>query len=321
VTVVDSGFEVVVRERLSPAAGVAELVLAAVDGGQLPGWAPGAHIDVQAGELVRQYSLTGAVGAAEYRIAVLDEPAGRGGSAWLHTHAVPGARLTIGAPRNHFPLDPSPRYLFLAGGIGITPLQPMIAAADAAGADWQLHYAGRNRVGMAFAAELAERYGPRVRLYPGDEDLRIVVPALLAECDPTRPGDGLLVYGCGPRRLLAEVETVGEDWPAGIVRGEHFVPREVGPPVWAGDFEVDLLLSGMTLTVPPDRSILSVVEEAGVTVLSSCQEGTCGTCETEVIEGEIDHRDSVLTPQEQRDGDVMMICVSRAACPRLMLEL
>jgi ferredoxin len=131
------------------------------------------------------------------------------------------------------------------------------------------------------------------------------------------------VYCCGPARMLSELEQVARDagWPADSLHLERFEAREVTEPVRQESFEVELELSGLTLEVPPDRSILDVVEEAGVLVLSSCREGTCGTCETPVVSGEVDHRDSVLTPAEQADNEVMMICVSRAACPRLVLEL
>jgi ferredoxin len=169
---------------------------------------------------------------------------------------------------------------------------------------------------MAFLDELEVRYGDRVRVYTADVDARMEVASLVADA-----GAGTLVYCCGPARLLAAVEDASAFLPHGSLHLERFEARDAGAPLLDDSFEVKLTLSGQTLTVPPERSILDVVEEAGVLVLSSCREGTCGTCETPVVSGEVDHRDSVLTPDEQEDNEVMMICVSRAACPRLVLEL
>jgi ferredoxin len=135
------------------------------------------------------------------------------------------------------------------------------------------------------------------------------------------PRPNTLVYCCGPEPLLNAVEQRCAAWPTGTLHMERFAPKDVGAPVLTGSFEVELATTGLTLTVPPERSILDVVEEAGVSVLSSCQEGTCGTCETPVLAGLVDHRDSLLTPEEQAANDTMFICVSRAACPRLVLDL
>lgn len=310
--------DLVVTGRVSLADAVTGLELAAADGTELPEWQPGAHIDVLTDTgLVRQYSLCSDPSVRDrWRIAVLDEPAGRGGSSWITTHAGTGRRLDTRGPRNHFTLDPARRYVFVAGGVGITPIRAMIFEAESTGTPWELHYAGRSRATMAFAGELGAGYPDRVRLYPGDEGARMALPAVLAH-----PARGTLAYCCGPRQLLAGIDAAGTAWEPGAVRAEHFVPREIDTPVRATGFEVELLSSALTLTVPPDRSVLDVVTEHGVPVLSSCREGTCGTCETRVVTGEIEHRDSVLTPGEQAAGNAMMICVSRAAGPRLVLEL
>jgi ferredoxin len=146
-----------------------------------------------------------------------------------------------------------------------------------------------------------------------DEGSRLDLPSLIASIDPAT-----VIYCCGPARFIEAVEAVAGERPLHV---ERFEAKALAAPVFKGDFEVELALSGETLTVPPDRSILEVVEEAGVFVLSSCREGTCGTCETPVLEGDVDHRDSILTPIEQAENTVMYICVSRAACPRLVLEL
>jgi ferredoxin-NADP reductase len=307
-----------VARRTTGAEGVVVLDLRAPDGGELPAWSAGAHIDLRMpGDLVRQYSLCGDPrDRSVWRVAVLREPESRGGSAHVHEVLQEGDDVDVRGPRNHFELTPAQRYVFIAGGIGITPILPMIDAADAAGADWELHYGGRSRRSMAFLESLEAATGSRVTLHPQDEVGLIDLDALLGE-----PRPGTLVYCCGPEPLLVAVEQRCADWPAGTLHVERFAPKDVGEPVLTGAFEVELALSGLSLTVPPEKSVLQVVEDAGISVLSSCTEGTCGTCETTVLSGEVDHRDSLLTPAEQAANDTMFICVSRAACPKLVLEL
>ncbi|MFI7454806.1 PDR/VanB family oxidoreductase [Nonomuraea sp. NPDC049714] len=309
--------ELVVHSREWAAEGVLVLVLRDPAGGALPAWTPGAHIDlVLPGDVVRQYSLCGdPAERTAWRIAVLREPGGRGGSALVH-ELIPGTTVTVRGPRNHFPLQPAPRYLFIAGGIGITPILPMIAAADAAGAEWRLLYGGRTAASMAFTRELRAAHGDRVDLRPQDEHGLLDLESLLAEGTPDT-----LVYCCGPAPLLDAVEKHCAGRPPGTLHVERFTPKDAGDPLLTGSFEVELAGTGLTCTVPPDRSILEVLEEAGVQVLTSCREGTCGTCETGVLAGTVDHRDSLLTPEEQAVGDTMLICVSRAACPKLVLDL
>ncbi len=309
--------ELVVHSRAWAAEGVLVLDLRDPSGAALPSWTPGAHIDlVLPGDLVRQYSLCGdPAERLTWRIAVLREPAGRGGSALVH-ELLPGATVQVRGPRNHFPLRSASRYLFIAGGSGITPLLPMIAAADAAGAAWRLLYGGRTAASMAFTHELRAAHGDRVDLRPQDEHGLLDLDGPLAEATPDT-----LVYCCGPAPLLAAVERRCADRPPGTLHLERFTPKDTGEPVLTGSFQVELAGSGLTCTVPPERSILEVLEEAGVQVLTSCREGTCGTCETGVLAGTVDHRDSLLTPEEQAAGDTMLICVSRAACPKLVLDL
>jgi ferredoxin-NADP reductase len=308
----------VVRDLEPAADDVVVVTLADPGGGELPTWTPGSHTDVLLADgLVRQYSLCGDPGdRSTWTIAVLLEEDSRGGSRYVHERLAPGVVLQVIGPRNHFVLEPAPRYLFIAGGIGITPIVPMLQAAEAAGADWRLVYGGRRRASMAFGDALVSRYGSRVQLKPEDETGLLPLSDLLGTPDP-----GTLVYCCGPEPLLVAAEEACAGWPAGALHVERFSPREVGDPVLSAGFEVELATSGMVLTVPPERSILDVVEEAGVQVLSSCQEGTCGTCETAVLEGEPEHRDSLLTPEEQAAGDTMFICVSRSRSERLVLDL
>ncbi|HWD01796.1 MAG TPA: PDR/VanB family oxidoreductase [Amycolatopsis sp.] len=308
----DLELDVVLAAKEHLADGVVRLTLRDPAGAPLPEWAPGAHLDLVLGpDLVRQYSLCGdPADRTVLQVAVLREPGGRGGSEHVHGKLADGDTVRVRGPRNHFALEPAPRYLFVAGGIGITPLVPMVAAAEAAGAEWRLVYGGRSLASMAFAPELRERYGDRVELVPQDErGLPDLDAALAASPDAA-------VYCCGPEPLLTAME---QRCGPGTLHVERFTAKpDTGP---RDAFEVVLASSGRTLVVPGDRSILSVLEESGVTVLSSCQEGTCGTCETGVLDGTPDHRDGVLTDAEREAGDVMMICVSRCAGARLVLDL
>nr|WP_202539689.1 PDR/VanB family oxidoreductase [Streptomyces sp. SID8379] len=299
--------DLVVAERHQEATDVVSLILRRPDGAPLPGWEPGAHIDLVLDEgLERQYSLCGG-DASSWRIAVLRETDGRGGSAHVHRELEVGRRVRARGPRNHFRLEPATSYRFVAGGIGITPILPMLAAAGTRG---RLFYGGRSLRSMAFATELAALHpAGRVHLHEGLLDLTTQLADL-------RPGE--LVYACGPESLLAAVEALV---PPDALRTERFTP--VAAPVGGDEaFEVELARSGRTLTVPAGRSVLATLQDAGIEVLYSCTEGTCGTCETDVVAGAVDHRDSVLTPQEQACNETMMVCVSRAAKGgRLTLDL
>lgn len=307
-----------VARRETVADGVVALDLRDPSGAALPAWAPGAHVDlVLAPDLVRQYSLCGDPSdPGVWRIGVLREPEGRGGSEFVHEKLREGDVVDVRGPRNNFPLEPAPRYAFIVGGIGITPILPMVATAAAAGADWQLHYGGRTRGSMAFREFLTGSYGDRVAVRPQDEVGLLDLDAVLETPEP-----GTLVYCCGPEPLLRAVEARCASWPAGALHVERFAAQEQGPPVRQGAFEVELARSGVVLPVPVDASVLNVLEEAGVRVLSSCREGICGTCETAVLAGEVDHRDSLLTPEERAASTTMFPCVSRAASPRLVLDL
>jgi len=310
---VEADLEVVGRETLAD--GVVELALAGPD---LPEWSPGAHIDLIMGDgLTRQYSLCGSTGdRAQWRVGVLLDPDSRGGSKFVHEQLHEGATVRVRGPRNHFPLVSSPRYLFIAGGIGITPIRAMIAAADARGADWQLLYGGRTRASMAYVEEL-EQYGDRVSVCPQDEQGMLDLAAALGE-----PRDDTLVYCCGPEALLDAVEAACAPWPEGSLHIERFAAKTVEAPSDALEtFEVECQASGVTVTVTSEQSIYQALEDAGVAVLGSCMEGVCGTCECYVVEGEPDHRDSVLSESERAANDVVMVCVSRSKSERLVLDV
>ena len=313
--------DVEVRRREAVADGVVTLTLADPSGADLPEWAPGAHIDLlMTPSLVRQYSLCGdTANRAEWQIGVLLDPNSRGGSQFVHDKLHEGATVRVRGPRNHFPLVGSPRYLFVAGGIGITPMMPMIAAAAAAGADWRLLYGGRTRSSMAFVDEF-ERHGDRVAVCARDAqaNFRGNRDSVLSE-----PAENTLVYCCGPEGLLTAVEQACKTWPEGSLHIERFSAKELEPPSPEAldTFELECQRSGLTLTVPQDKTVYQVCEDAGVDVLGSCMEGVCGTCECDVLEGEPDHRDSVLNDAEKARNDVMMICVSRSRSERLVLDL
>jgi cytochrome P450/ferredoxin-NADP reductase len=309
--------DVRVESKKLAADGVAALTLRELDEHPLPRWQPGAHVDLILGRAAtRQYSLCGDPDDHHtWRLGILRDPLGSGGSLYVHDQLNEGDIVRARGPRNNFPLVDSPRYLFIAGGIGITPILPMIARAEANGADWQLVYGGRGRASMAFLDELA-RYGDRVSVQPQEETGLLDLDSLLGTPQPDTK-----IYCCGPEPLLAAVEARSAGWPKGSLHVERFFAKPLTEPVLSEAFEVYLQQSELTLTVPPDTSILSVVEGAGVGVLSSCAEGTCGTCETPVLDGVPDHRDSILNADEREAGDCMMICVSRSSTPRLVLDL
>jgi len=315
----ETGLRVRLAARTRLADGVVALWLVPAGAGPLPTWTPGAHIDVTLpGGLVRQYSLCGRPASLlGWRVAVLLEPDGRGGSACVHHDLAEGDELSVSMPRNHFDLQNDDAYLFVAGGIGITPMIPMIAEAQRLGRPWRLAYAGRSLATMAFVDDL-RRYGDKVTLWPGDEAGRMDLAALLAPLVP-----GTAVYCCGPASLLDDVarhcDRLG--LPAGTLHMERFTALD-GAAGHAGDrFDVELATSGQVISVAGGQSVLAALRAAGVDVLSSCEEGTCGTCETGVLSGMPDHRDTVLTAAEQAAGDLMMVCVSRSKTPRLVLDL
>ncbi|MQY18886.1 PDR/VanB family oxidoreductase [Nocardia macrotermitis] len=312
--------ELVVRQLRWEAREVVSVRLEDADGATLPDWTPGAHIDLHLGNgLIRQYSLCGdPADKTGYRVAVHLAPDSRGGSRYVHDGLRVGRPITISLPRNNFELLDAPSYLFLAGGIGITPLLGMIGEAQRRGADWELHYGGRTRAALAFLDELLP-HGDRVHVVSEDCEGRLDLPELLGESR-----SGTLVYSCGPEGMLGAVEQLGAAWPEGTVRLERFAPTARSSPTEAaGEQPVRVVCqrSGITATAAPGCSILDTLEEAGVDVPSSCREGICGSCETTVLQGVPDHRDDVLSSAEQTSGKTMMICVSRALTDELVLDL
>lgn len=297
--------------------GVLTLELASPSGGRLRDWTPGSHIDlVLPNGLTRQYSLCGdRWDPASYRVGVLLEPSGRGGSAYVHDELQVGDLVGVGGPRNNFPLVPSERYLFVAGGIGITPILPMVHQAELLGADWRLLYGGRRRSSMAFLDQL-HRFGDKVLVRPEDEYGLLDLPSFLGA-----PREGVRIYSCGPAPLLAAMERACADWPPHSLRVERFVADDAGVPPRSAPFDVELARTGATVTVTPDVTVLEALNRVGVEVLSSCRRGVCGTCETTVLAGRPDHRDALLDDDERQAGDCMYVCVSRSRDDRLVLDL
>ncbi|MFD7557221.1 PDR/VanB family oxidoreductase [Streptomyces sp. NPDC059533] len=302
---------------------VLSLDLVHPDGKPLPDWAPGAHIDLHAGGQVRQYSLCGdPADTGRYRIAVLRAPDSRGGSAFVHRELRPGATVTVGGPRNHFPPADAGTYVFIAGGIGVTPLLVHAREAAARGRNVRFWYGGRTRSSMAFTEEITALAGATadsaVALHPKDESGRIDLRAVLAQV----VGD-TRIYCCGPESLVAETEALCTEL---ALHDRLHVERFAGVKAEAPEegeraFEVECVRSGQTVTVGPDESIVDALEDAGVYVEASCRDGVCGTCETRVIEGAPDHRDTLLSGEQHAAGDVMMLCVSRCASKRLVLDI
>ncbi len=302
---------------------VVALTLEAADGGRLPDWEPGAHIDLilpaggAGAGMVRQYSLCGdRWKPCEYTIMVQREPDGRGGSAALHDEVAEGDLLGFGGPRNNFRLAPAEEYLFIAGGIGITPLLPMIEQANRLDVAWRLLYLGRSASRLAALDRLAVLAGDEDRVTVHDAD-RLG----RADLESWRPKDpAVRVFACGPVRLLDAIEAWGAV-PGGLPpRIERFTAQNGDGPTPAA-FEVIASRSGVTAQVGESESVVDALRRAGVDIITSCAKGVCGTCETDVLEGTPDHRDSLLDDHERALGDCMFPCVSRSRDPRLVLGI
>ncbi|MGW4338581.1 PDR/VanB family oxidoreductase [Rhodococcus koreensis] len=305
-----------VGKKENIADGVVELTLDAV-AGQLPVWEPGAHLSLHLADgLIRQYSLCGSPDGDTYRLAILREPNSRGGSAFVHDFLAVDGVIEVDPPRNHFALVDAPEYIFFAGGIGITPLLPMIERTERVGRPWRLEYGGRTRLAMAYVAELLDKYPGRVRIHPQDEVGLIPLAEVLSDRSPQ-----VAVYCCGPAPLIDAVGATCAEYGLENFRCERFTGD--GPVTLSTDreFEVVLATSDRTVRVPVGTTIMEAVEAAGVPVEFSCREGICGTCETAVLEGLPDHRDQILTDAERSANDTIFICVSRSCGPRLTLDL
>lgn len=300
---------------------IVSLELVDPDGGRLPAATPGSHIHLRLGEdLVRQYSICNGPGDDRaYRIAVKREPASRGGSAAVHALR-PGDIVAASRPLNNFEVDwRAERLVLVAGGIGITPLLAMARHALHRGHPFGLHYFARSPEHAAFHGLLREEMPGRVSFHFGVAPER--VGQHLRDVIGTGPGNAQL-YLCGPRAFMDVARSVSESCPnISAVKWEYFMASDKPPGGDAEGFAVRLAQSGKTFDVPPGKTILEVLRENGVEVEYSCREGMCGMCMTEVLEGEPDHRDDFLDEGVKRDGDLMMICVSRCKGKLLVLNL
>jgi vanillate O-demethylase ferredoxin subunit len=307
---VSLNLEVANITAVTPSIKQVELTLA--DGGALPPFTAGAHIDLELENgLVRSFSmLNDPVETHRYLIAVLRETDSRGGSVWVHDHLRQGDRLTSSEPINNFPLNEAGEtHILIAGGIGITPLKAMAHRLVSRSASFALHYCARDEGRAAYLNELRTLAGDRLQLYLDDGDIArgLDVEKLLA----TLPS-AAHVYVCGPAGLIRAVREVARDWPKGTVHYELFRGSEadIAPRSTDQPFEITLARTGKTLTVPADRSILAVLRANGIKVKTLCTEGVCGTCRVRLLGGKADHRDEVLT-DEQREREIQ-VCVSRA---------
>ena len=304
------------------AEGIASFELARLDGAALPPFSAGSHIDVHLpGGVTRQYSLCNASHESHrYRIAVLRDPASRGGSVAMHDSVNEGDVITISTPRNHFALHPAQRTLLLAGGIGVTPLLCMADRLARTGAQFTLHYCTRSAERTAFVDEItASPMAPHVHFHfdAGAPEQKLDLPAVL-----TQPGPDARLYVCGPAGFIDYVVNTAKSlgWAQDRIHLEYF-----GAPAQdtSGDegFEVRIASTGKVYPIAPDVSVVEALRKEGIDILTSCEQGVCGTCLTRVLEGEVDHRDMYLTDEEKAANEQFMPCCSRARSKLLVLDL
>lgn len=303
----------VVASSVEVASGVLGIRLVPLGGGALPSWQAGSHITLHLPEgMQRQYSLCGDPAERHhFDIAVLRTTDSTGGSSWIHDSVVPGMTIEVSGPLNHFVLEPAADYLFIAGGIGITPIAGMIESLPPQ-RTWRLVYLGRSRSTMAFVAELAAKYPGRVQVLASDET--IVQP----DAEELVAGSRAEVYCCGPESLMAAVAAVV---PAERMHFERFIPLDRSSGVNAQAVDVVCSRSGKEFRVGATESILDALESNGVPVVGSCRKGVCGACEVRVSGGTPQHLDSVMGDGEKDDLHIMYPCVSRSLTPQLVLDV
>ncbi|MBR9903492.1 MAG: oxidoreductase [Gammaproteobacteria bacterium] len=316
-------YPLVIDQRIDEPGGIARLRLRSPDGTPLPPFTAGAHLDVHVcdGEidLWRQYSLCSDPACnAFYEIGVLRDPNSRGGSETLHRIAREGETLEIEGPRNHFPLhEEAPQSLLFGGGIGVTPMIAMARRLKALGKDFTLHYCTRSQSATAFRGEVEAAGLSDVVAYHHDDELATQLD-LNAELAGAR--EGAHIYVCGPQGFMDWV--ISNAQAIGI--GDDRIHREffsANVDISGDVFEVFAEKSGVSVSVSAGDTIAKALSRAGVKVEVKCEEGVCGTCVADVIEGEIDHRDYFLTEDEKQEGDMMCVCCSRAKGKRIVLDL
>ena len=313
-----------VSKKTVEAQDIQSFELADAQGAALPAFTAGSHIDVflPAG-LIRQYSLCNDPSETHrYVLGVLRDPASRGGSQAMHDAVNEGDVLQISRPKNHFALAPEAKSsLLLAGGIGITPILCMAEQLAQQHAPFEMHYCTRERERTAFFERIGGApFAAQVQFHfdAGAPEQKLDIPALLAN-----PEAGRHLYVCGPKGFINAVldQAKAAGWPADQLHCEFFAGEDVKPLAGDGSFEVKLASSGKVITVAADTTVVKALADAGVEVLTSCEQGVCGTCLTGVLEGEVDHRDQYLTPEEQAANDQFLPCCSRAKSPLLVLDL
>jgi len=287
------------------------------DGGPLPAYTPGAHVDMHLPNgLVRNYSLIVAKpDPLAYTFGIKRDPASRGGSRYIHDELHVGKTLKISAPRNNFPLkEDAAHVILLAGGIGITPIWCMVQRLAELGRSWVLHYSCRSRADMAFLGALEAMTGPHFHFDDEHAGKFLDVAGLVAAARQEAH-----LYCCGPTPMLKAFETATAAWPREQVHVEYFTPRQ--ETAKKGGFTVELARSGQEFFIPEGRTILEVLLDEGVDVDYSCELGICGACEQRVISGTPEHRDSILTEEEQAENKRVMICCAGCKSERLVLDL
>jgi vanillate O-demethylase ferredoxin subunit len=315
--------EVRVARKATEAEGITSFELVRADGGDLPAFEPGAHLDIHIPSgVVRQYSLCNPSNETHrYQIAVLRDPASRGGSEAMHATVGEGDLLKISVPRNHFPLSSGNGHtLLMGGGIGITPVLCMAEQLSRSGASFELHYCTRSQGRTAFYDALrAGSFAADVHFHfdDGSAEQRLNIAQKLSSCTSQTH-----LYVCGPKgfmdAVLGKARELG--WPESRIHYEYF-GAEVVHKIDDGTFEVEIASTGKVISIAADKSITTALAEAGVEIPLSCEQGVCGTCLTRVVAGIPDHRDMYLTPAEQALNDQILPCCSRSKSTRLVLDL
>jgi len=292
-------------------------------GGALPAFSAGSHIDVHMPNgVTRQYSLCNDPSESHrYLIGVLRDPNSRGGSQTMHDLVKEGDALRISAPKNHFPLAHGAAHsVLIAGGIGVTPILCMAERLAVADAAFEMHYCTRSQERTAFVERIARApFASRVQFHfdDGDETQKLSLPAVVQA-----PRTGVHLYVCGPKGFMDWVLDAARaaGWPVDQLHYEFFSAEVVKSDADAA-FEVKLASSGRIVAVPKDKTVVQALAAAGIEVATSCEQGVCGTCLTRVLEGEPDHKDMYLTPEEQAANDQFTPCCSRSRSPILVLDL
>ncbi len=310
---------VTVRAVSDTGDGVKHIVLQDPRGRPLPAFTAGSHIDLVDGGFRRKYSLCGdANDTSSYEVAILREEDGRGGSKHFCDTLKAGDSVQIAGPRNHFKLDEdASSYVLIAGGIGITPIVAMADRLKALGKPYRLHFCAKLQSALPLLDRVERDHAGALSLHLSADGSRLDLNRTLADLP-----DGTQVYACGPERMLDALEDLSDRWPEGTLHYEHFSggAGALDPSVEHA-FEVELADSGLTVPVAADQTLYEALRSAGVDMPLDCGEGLCGTCEARVIEGDIDHRDKVLTKQERASGERIMTCCSRAKGNRIVLAL